>query len=100
MSKRPMPPAKNGPLGERTEEAGRKARPTPELEIGRDQILDRYWELANLDPVVTKGNIMGQLKALDSIREKLALAPAEKHKNSMKRMRTPEIYQSAWMGNS
>jgi hypothetical protein len=45
-------------------------------------------------------NITGQLKALDSICEELALAPAEKHKNSMKRMRTLGIYRSAWMGDS
>jgi hypothetical protein len=98
MNKQPMPPGTQAPLWERTEEEGGKARLVPWMEIGRDQILGRYWELANLEPQVTKGSISGQLKAPDSLREELALAAAEKHKNSMKRMPTPEIYQSAWMG--
>jgi hypothetical protein len=100
MSKQPKPPGNQAPLWERTEEEDDKARPAPWSEVGRDQILGRYWELANLDPHVTKGNITGQLKALDSLCEKLALAPTEKHKNPMKRMRTLQIYRSGWMGDS
>jgi hypothetical protein len=100
MNKQPVSPATQAPLWERTEEEGGKARLMPWPEVGRDQILGRYWELANLDPQVTKGNITGQIKALDSLREELALSAVEKHKNSIKRMPTPEIYQSAWIRNS
>jgi len=43
------------------------------LEFDRDQVLNRYWELGQTGPrKVTKGNITGQLKALDALREELA----------------------------
>ena len=42
------------------------------LKFDRNQILNRYWDLADLDPEKTKGNILGQLKALDSLCEELA----------------------------
>jgi hypothetical protein len=100
MTKRPMQPGNQAPLWEKTEEEKARARPVPWLEVGRDQILGRYWELANLDPEETKGNITGQIKALDSICEQLSLVPLEKHKNNLKHMPTPDIYQSGWMGHS
>ena len=37
------------------------------LNIGRDQILDRLWHLANLNPDATRGSIAGQIKALAMI---------------------------------
>ncbi len=37
------------------------------LNIGRDQILARLWELANLSPEATRGIIAGQVKALAMI---------------------------------
>jgi hypothetical protein len=37
------------------------------LKIGRDQILARLWELANLSPEATKGSIGGQIKAMAMI---------------------------------
>ena len=40
--------------------------------ITLDQVLSKYWELANLRPEETKGSITGQLKALDSLCEELA----------------------------
>jgi hypothetical protein len=62
------------------------------LQFDRDQILNRYWELANLNTIMTKGNITGQLKALDSLCEELA-AQAGKSKKTLP---APEIYRSAW----
>src|ERR1700722_3707855 len=38
-----------------------------QLNLGRDQILDRLWELANLSHEVTRGSIAGQVKALTMI---------------------------------
>jgi hypothetical protein len=37
------------------------------LNIGRDQVLDRLWELANLSHEVTRGIIAGQIRALSMI---------------------------------
>jgi hypothetical protein len=37
------------------------------LNLGRDQILDRLWELANLSSEATRGSITGQVKALSMI---------------------------------
>jgi hypothetical protein len=65
------------------------------LEFDRNQILNRYWELANLDEVQTKGTITGQLKALDSLCEELA--PPGQPKPAAKRAPAHEIYRAAWM---
>jgi hypothetical protein len=60
------------------------------MKFDRDQILNRYWELANLDAEDTKGNITGQLKALDSLLEALAAKPASTAK-------VVPFYRAAWM---
>ena len=65
------------------------------LRFDRTQILNRYWELANLNAEETKGNITGQLKALDSLCEQLA-APEKPAKPA----NVQEIYRSAWMAAS
>jgi hypothetical protein len=38
-----------------------------QLHLGRDQILTRLWELAALNPEVTRGSMAGQIKALSMI---------------------------------
>jgi hypothetical protein len=40
---------------------------TEPLNLSRDQILTRLWELANLSPEATRGIIAGQVKALAMI---------------------------------
>ena len=64
------------------------------LKIDHDQILAKYWELANLTPAETKGSITGQLHALDTLCEELRLMP---NKEANKPAPAPEIYRSAWM---
>jgi hypothetical protein len=44
-----------------------KAEGLRKLNLGRDQILARLWELANLGPGETKGSITGQIKAMAMI---------------------------------
>lgn len=63
------------------------------LQFDRNQILNRYWELANLGAQTTKGNIVGQLKALDSLCDELARIPAVKPKRPLQ---TLEFYRSEW----
>ena len=60
------------------------------MKFDRDQILSRYWELANLTIEETKGNITGQLKALDAL---LALLPAEPASTA----KVVPFYRAAWM---
>jgi hypothetical protein len=61
------------------------------MKFDRDQILNRYWELANLTPDETKGNVTGQLKALDSLLEALAAKPA------VAAAKAAPFYRAAWM---
>ncbi len=67
------------------------------LEFDADQVLNRYWELARLGPDETKGNVMGQLKALDALREEQTSALA---RIPTKQLPLHEIYQSEWMEES
>jgi hypothetical protein len=67
------------------------------LEFDPDQVLNRYWELARLGPDETKGNILGQLKALDALREEQASALTGK---PTKQFRLSGIYRAAWMAES
>ena len=73
----------------------RKESTEPGLKIDRDQILAKYWELANLEPEKTKGSVTGQLAALDALRslcEKLRQKPVDANRPA-----SQEIYRSAWM---
>jgi hypothetical protein len=72
------------------------ASPRINVALCHAQILEKYWELANLHPEVTKGNIAGQLKALDSLYQGLDVVLPEKAKPD-KREKENEIYRSAWM---
>jgi hypothetical protein len=65
------------------------------LKFDRNQILNKYWDLADLDPENTKANILGQLKALDSLCEELAAS--DKPRSPANRMSEPDIYRAAWM---
>jgi hypothetical protein len=67
------------------------------LEFDPDQVLNRYWELARLGPDETKGNILGQLKALDALREEQTSALTRK---PTKQFRLNGIYRAAWMAES
>jgi hypothetical protein len=65
------------------------------LNFDRNQILNKYWDLADLDPEKTKGNILGQLKALDSLCEQLAVS--DKPRSPANRTPEPDIYRAGWM---
>lgn len=67
------------------------------LEFDPDRVLNRYWELARLGPDETKGNILGQLKALDALREEQTFASA---RIPRKQFRLNGVYRAAWMAES
>ncbi len=74
-----------------------EVKPASRLEFDADQVLNRYWELARLGPDETKGNITGQLKALDALREEQTSALAG---IATRQPRLNAIYRSAWMDES
>jgi hypothetical protein len=70
------------------------------LKLGRDQILDRLWELANLSSEATRGSITGQMKALSMIVAIEGLIPDRRSSPSGKQPAAspvkPPINTSAW----
>jgi hypothetical protein len=60
------------------------------MKFDRDQIISRCWELANLTPEQTKGNLTGQLKALELLLDLLPAKPASTAK-------VAPFYRAAWM---
>jgi hypothetical protein len=69
--------------------------PNKGLNFDRNQILNKYWDLADLGPETTKGNILGQLKALDSLCEEMA--EADKPNTPANRAAKRPFYRSQWM---
>src|ERR1700733_2712150 len=71
------------------------------LNIGRDQILARLWELATLSQEATRGSIAGQIKALSMIVAIEGLIPDRRLSPSGTQPAAPpihaDIYESAWL---
>ena len=70
------------------------------LNLGRDQILTRLWELATLSHEVTRGIIAGQIKAIAMIVAIEGLIPDRRLSPSGKQPAAPpvepDIYESQW----
>jgi hypothetical protein len=70
------------------------------LNLGRDQILDRLWELATLSHEVTRGTIAGQIKALSMIIAIEGLIPDRRSSSSGTQPAAPpvepDIYPAKW----
>jgi hypothetical protein len=71
------------------------------LNLGRDQILTRLWELANLSHEVTRGSIAGQIKALAMIIAIEGLDPNRRLSSSAGTQPAapsvkPQIYNDKW----
>ncbi len=71
------------------------------LNLGRDQILARLWELANLSHEATRGIIAGQIKALSMIVAIEGLIPDRRLSPSGTQPAAPpvkaDIYSSGWL---
>jgi len=78
------------------------------LNLDREQVLARLWEIANLSPEMTRGSITGQVKALSMIvamqnfiPDRLAVSrlAVSSEKNSAPATNTQsQIYAAAWRG--
>jgi hypothetical protein len=71
------------------------------LNLDREKVLDRLWEIANLSPEMTRGSITGQVKALSMIVAIEGLIPDRRATSSPEKKSAPppvhaEIYASAW----
>ena len=79
-------------------------RPRPRglrrLNLDREQVLARLWEIANLSPEMTRGSITGQVKALSMIVAMQNLIPDRPAKSSEKKSSPApipsQIYAAAW----
>jgi hypothetical protein len=71
------------------------------LNLGRDQILTRLWELANLSSEATRGSIAGQVKALAMIVAIEGLIPNRRLSPTQNQPATPpsqpQIHTAEWL---
>jgi hypothetical protein len=71
------------------------------LNLGRDQVLARLWELANLSHEVTRGIIAGQIKALSMIVAIEGLIPDRRLSPLMTQPTPPPVepqfYKAKWL---
>jgi hypothetical protein len=71
------------------------------LNLGRDQVLTRLWELAKLSHELTRGSISGQIKALSMIVAIEGLIPGRGVSPSQTQPTAPpvkaEIYAAEWL---
>jgi hypothetical protein len=72
------------------------------LNLDRERVLDRLWEIANLSPEMTRGSITGQVKALSMIVAMQNFIPDRRAGSSPEKKSPPapaaQIYASAWRG--
>ena len=72
------------------------------LNLDREQVLARLWEIANLGPEMTRGSITGQVKALSMIIAIEGLIPDRRAAAAQKSGPPPitaQIYQAEWLRN-
>jgi hypothetical protein len=70
------------------------------LNLDREKVLDRLWEIANLSPEMTRSSITGQVKALSMIIAMQNFIPDRRAVSAEKKSApapvNAEIYASAW----
>ena len=71
------------------------------LNLGREQVLARLWEIANLSPEMTRDSITGQVKALSMIVAIEGLIPDRRAVPAQNKTAPPpvnaQIYKAAWL---
>jgi hypothetical protein len=86
-------------LVEQETDLSRRAVEAPRrLNLGREQVLARLWEIANLSPETTRGSITGQVKAISMIVAIEGLIPDRRVVSSEKKSAPPptgQIYAAA-----
>jgi hypothetical protein len=69
------------------------------LHIGREQVLTRLWEIANMSPEMTRNSVTGQVKALSMIVSIEGLIPDRRAGSSEKKspLPRPNTYRASWL---
>ena len=70
------------------------------INLDREQVLARLWEIANLSPDMTRNSITGQVKAISMIIAMQNFIPDRRAVSSEKQSApapAPQIYASAWL---
>jgi hypothetical protein len=68
-----------------------------EFNIGREQILAKWWEFASIDPAKTGYNTTGQSKALDSLWKGLGFDGSKNPGQDELKPEPPNIYHPPWL---
>jgi hypothetical protein len=72
------------------------------LNLDREQVLTRLWEIAHLSPEMTRGSITGQVKAISMIVAMQNFIPDRRAVSSEKKAAPApapaQIYPAAWLG--
>jgi hypothetical protein len=71
-----------------------------EFNISREEIIAQYWGFTRLDPKTTNGNIAGQVRALDSLRDMLGFGspqPGQKSDAEGEAASKPQVYVVKWL---
>jgi hypothetical protein len=71
------------------------------LNLDREKVLNRLWEIANLSSEMTRGSITGQVKALSMIIAIEGLIPDRRAASAQSKSApapAPQIYPAAWRG--
>jgi hypothetical protein len=68
------------------------------LKQSRERVLDRLWEIASLDPEMTRGSITGQVKAISMIIAIEGLIPDRRPASAQNKPAHPPVTaQAAWL---
>ncbi len=67
-----------------------------EFNIGREQIIAQYWHLSRLPAADTNGNITGQIRALDSLRDMLGLVGPQPESPDGEGDSKPSFWRPKW----
>jgi hypothetical protein len=101
-----QPNRKSGDTAVREQLVQKEAEGLHQLNLGRDQVLARLWEIANLGPEMTRNSITGQVKALQIIGAMEGLIPDRRagarlanssEKNSAPPPPRAQFYKAAWL---
>ena len=95
------PPCSNYSSNKKADLSRRAVEGLHRLNLDREKVLDRLWEIANLSPDMTRGSVTGQVKALSMIVAMENFIPDRRAISSEKKSAPPpvraEIYASAWL---